>query len=151
MTPVVKAIALVLIHPELATNAPDHDTWMNSDDPDQQLLGKILQLLHERPHYSTCHILSFWSGKEEYPRLNEIANNDLLQSTNAFSAIRDNKPPKLDYDPQPTFVHCIETLRRHQSDKQSAAALEKLKSINTSLLSKEEKAKWALAALKPKK
>ena len=151
MTPVVKAIALVLIHPELAADELDHETWVNADEPDQQLLGKVLHLLHERPHYSTCHILSFWSGKDEYARLNEIANNDLLQSTNAFSSIRDNKPPKLDYDPKPTFSQCIETLRRHESEKLSNIALEQLKNTDTSLLSKEEKAKLVLAAFKHKK
>jgi DNA primase len=151
ITPAVKAIALVLTHPQIVVDEPVQTSWFDADDPDQQLLGKIINLLHERPHYSTCHILSFWSGKEEYPRLNEIANNDLLQCTNAFSAIRDNKPPKFEYDPKSTFMGCLETLRRHQIEKQSAIALDHLKSVDISLLSKEEKEKLVLAAFKHKK
>jgi DNA primase len=152
VTPAQKAVALLITNPSLASLEPQDDLWVNEPDPDLQILSKLLKLLHERPHYTTAtHILTSWFGSDEYDQLVKIAGNDVLQTAISMSFTHDDKPAKIDYDSQAAFTGCIETLRRHQKDKESTAALAQLKSIDTSLLSKEEKAKLVLAAFKHKK
>lgn len=142
MTPAQKAVALLIASPSLAAAEPEHDLWFEDKDPDIQLFGRLLKVLHERPHYNISNLLGYWRGmhgEEETERLARIAGNDLLQATSALSTTRDDKAAKADYDNEAAFKGCVETLHRQQNAKKTAAYLEKLKNSDFTQLSKEER------------
>ena len=140
MPPARKAIALLLTHPELAASEADHDGWLGCDDSDIQILGRLLKLLHERSHYNLSHILGYWLGAygtENTEKLAAIAGHDLLQATNAITQVRQDKPPKADYDTTTAFCDCMEKLRKQENAKKTAQLMEKLR--NGDLTQEERK------------
>jgi DNA primase len=147
MPPAQKALALLLGCPNLATLEPDHDFWLGEEDPAEadtfiQMLGRLLKVLHERPHYNLSHLIGYWRGiygSDDTERLAKIAGSDLLQAANALTLTRNDKPAKADYDTATAFRDCIETLRRQQGTKKSSQALTKLKNIDLTQLSKTER------------
>ena len=153
MLPTHKAIALLLSHPSLATEEQNHESWIQSEEIDLQMFGRLLKVLHERPHYNLSHLIGYWRGiygAEDTERLAKIAGNDLLQAANALTQPRQDKPAKADYDTVAAFKGCLETLRRQQNEKISANSLEKLKNADFTQLTKEERHKLALDVLAKK-
>ncbi len=154
MPPARKAIALLLAHTSLASLEPDHDTWIAiSDDLDCQMLGRLLKVLHERPHYNLSHLIGYWRGiygAEDTERLAAVAGHDLLQAANALTQPRADKPAKADYDTQAAFASALEKLRLQQNQKKSAESLAKLKNADLTQLSKEEREQLVRAALATK-
>jgi DNA primase len=150
MTPAQKAVALLVATPSLAALEADHDTWLDNNDADTQMLGRLLKVLHERPHYNLSHLIGYWRGiygEEATERLAKIAGSDLLQAANALSVTRDDKAAKADYDSEAAFSGCLEALHRQQNAKKTATSLEKLKNTNFTQLSKEERDQLVRAAL----
>ena len=150
MTPAQKAVALLVATPALAAFEPNHDAWLENNDADIQMLGRLLKVLHERPHYNLSHLIGYWRGiygEEATEHLAKIAGSDLLQAANALSITKDEKAAKVDYDTGAAFAGCIETLRRHQTAKITATSLEKLKNTDFTQLSKAERDQLVLAAL----
>ncbi len=154
MPPARKALALLLTYPSLAILEPDHDIWLSiSDDLDCQMLGRLLKVLHERPHYNLSHLIGYWRGiygLEDTERLAAVAGHDLLQAANALTQPRADKPAKADYDTQAAFTGAMEKLRTQQSLKKSAESLAKLKNADLTQLSKEEREQLVRAALASK-
>jgi DNA primase len=150
MTPAQKAVALLVATPSLAALEADHDTWLENSDADIQMLGRLLKVLHERPHYNLSHLIGYWRGiygEEATERLAKIAGSDLLQAANALSITREDKAAKADYDSEAAFNGCVEALRRQQSAKITATSLEKLKNTDFTQLTKEERDQLVRAAL----
>ncbi len=155
MPPAQKALALLLSNPNFATLEPNHDFWLHEPEHEEvdiflQMLGRLLKVLHERPHYNLSHLIGYWRGiygSDETERLAKIAGSDLLQATNALSLTRDDKPAKADYDAGAAFSDCMETLRRQQNTKKSSQALAKLKKIDFTQLSKTERDQLVLEAM----
>lgn len=155
MPPAQKALALLLGNPNLATLEPNHDFWLHeaedvNTDTSLQMLGRLLKVLHERPHYNLSHLIGYWRGiygSDDTERLAKIAGSDLLQAANALTLARDDKPAKANYDTQTAFNDCIETLRRQQNTKKSSQALQKLKDIDFSQLNKAERDELILDAM----
>ncbi len=136
MPPARKAIALLITHPELAASEADHEQWLACEDEEIRMLGRLLQLLHERSHYNLSHILGYWLGAygtEDTEKLAAIAGHDLLQATTAITQSRQDKPPKADYDTTTAFSDCMEKLRLQQNAKKTAGLLEKLKNADLNL------------------
>ena len=153
MPPAHKAIALLLSHPSLAAEEQNHESWIQDGEVDLQMFGRLLKVLHERPHYNLSHLIGYWRGvygAEDTERLAKIAGNDLLQAANALTQARQDKPAKADYDTVAAFNGCLETLRRQQIEKISANSLEKLKNADFTQLTKEERHKLALDVLAKK-
>ncbi len=153
MTPAQKAIALLVTNPHLATLEANCDTWLEETDMELRMMGRLLKVLHDRPHYSLYHLLSYWPavyGGEEAKLLAEIAGNDLLQAANALTLPRQDKPAKTDYDTEAAFKGCLETLHRQQKQKITALSLEKLKNADFTQLSKAERDALVHAALRSK-
>src|SRR5690554_274160 len=61
LPPAHKAIGLLLTSPALAAEA-DPEEWKAQESPELQLLGQLLALLRERPHYQLSHIIGYWRG-----------------------------------------------------------------------------------------
>lgn len=154
MPPARKALALLLAHTSLASMEPDHDKWITiSSDLDCQMLGRLLKVLHERPHYNLSHLIGYWRGiygAEDTERLAAVAGHDLLQAANALTQPRADKPAKADYDTQAAFASAMEKLRLQQNQKKSAESLAKLKNTDLSQLSKDEREQLVRAALATK-
>jgi DNA primase len=154
MPPARKALALLLTHTSLAELEPDHDEWIaNADDQDCRMLGRLLKVLHERPHYNLSHLIGYWRGiygTEDTERLAAVAGHDLLQAAAALTQPRPDKPAKADYDAQAAFADAMEKLRAQQNRKKSAESLAKLKNADLTQLSKEEREELVRAALAAK-
>ena len=154
MPPARKALALLLTHTSLAELEPDHDEWIAiADDLDCRMLGRLLKVLHERPHYNLSHLIGYWRGiygAEDTERLAAVAGHDLLQAATALTQPRPDKPAKADYDAQAAFADAMEKLRAQQNRKKSAESLAKLKNADLTQLSKEEREALVRAALAAK-
>ena len=154
MPPVRKALALLLTYPTLANLEPNHDEWLiDGGDIDCLMLGRLLKVLHERPHYNLSHLIGYWRGiygAENTERLAAVAGHDLLQAANALTQSRQDKPPKADYDTQAAFSDAIEKLRQQQNQKKTAESLAKLKNADLTQLTKEERDLLVRAALTTK-
>ena len=154
MPPARKALALLLTHPSLAILAPDHDEWLKEDSSSECLtLGRLLKVLHERPHYNLSHLIGYWRGvygADDTEKLATIAGHDLLQAANALSQGREDKPAKADYDSERAFCDAIEKLRLQQNQKKTAESLAKLRNTDFTQLSKEEREQLVRAALATK-
>ncbi len=154
MPPARKALALLLTHTSLAELEPDHDEWIAiADDLDCRMLGRLLKVLHERPHYNLSHLIGYWRGiygAEDTERLAAVAGHDLLQAATALTQPRPDKPAKADYDAQAAFADAMEKLRAQQNRKKSAESLAKLKNADLTQLSKEEREELVRAALAAK-
>jgi DNA primase len=153
MPPARKALALLLTHPDLAAQETDAQTWFSADNSELRLLGQLLKLLHERPHYQLSHIIGYWRaayGAEAAEQLASIAGHDLLLAANAISRVREDKPAKADYDSQVAFVDCIKKLRLMEQDALNESTFKAVNLSDFSSLSAEDKAKIS-AALEHKK
>jgi DNA primase len=154
MPPVRKALALLLTYPTLANLEANHEEWLTDEsDADCLMLGRLLKVLHERPHYNLSHLIGYWRGiygAENTERLAAIAGHDLLQAANALTQSRQDKPAKADYDTQAAFSDAMEKLRRQQKQKKTAESLAKLKNADLTQLTKEERDQLVRAALAPK-
>jgi DNA primase len=154
MPPARKALALLLTHTALAELEPDHDEWIAiAGDQDCRMLGRLLKVLHERPHYNLSHLIGYWRGiygPEDTERLAAVAGHDLLQAAAALTQPRPDKPAKADYDAQAAFADAMEKLRAQQNRKKSAESLAKLKNADLTQLSKEEREELVRSALAAK-
>ena len=154
MPPARKALALLLAHPSLASLEPNHDEWIEAAaDPDCLMLGRLLKVLHERPHYNLSHLIGYWRGiygAEDTERLAAVAGHDLLQATQALTQPRPDKPAKADYDTEAAFASAMSKLRALQTQKKSAESLAKLKNADLTQLSKEERENLVRAVLAAK-
>lgn len=154
MPPVRKALALLLTYPALASLEPNHEEWLaDESNSDCLMLGRLLKVLHERPHYNLSHLIGYWRGiygTEDTERLAAVAGHDLLQATNALTQSRQDKPAKADYDTQAAFGDAMEKLRQQQKQKKTAESLAKLKNADLTQLTKEERDQLVRAALAAK-
>ena len=154
MPPVRKALALLLTYPTLASLESNHEEWLiDQSDIDCLMLGRLLKVLHERPHYNLSHLIGYWRGiygAENTERLAAVAGHDLLQAANALTQSRQDKPAKADYDTQAAFCDAMEKLRQQQNQKKTAESLAKLKNADLTQLTKEERDQLIRAALAPK-
>lgn len=150
MPPVQKALALLLTYPTLASLEPNYAPWLESSDEKTLMLARLLKVLHERPHYNLSHLIGYWRsayGAENTEALAAVAGHDLLQTTNAMSQTRQDKPAKADYDAQTAFIDALQKLRLQEKQNKSAQSLAKLKSTDFTQLSKEERDALVKAAL----
>ena len=154
MPPVRKALALLLTHPTLACLETNHEEWLAQEtDLDCQMLGRLLKVLHERPHYNLSHLIGYWRGvygNEDTERLAAVAGHDLLQAANALTQSRQDKPAKADYDTQAAFGDAMDKLRQQQKQKKTAESLAKLKNTDLTQLTKEERDQLVRDALAAK-
>lgn len=152
MPPAHKAVALLLTHPGLAAAEADHDTWLNSDNLQWQMLGRLLKLLHERAHYTLSHIIGYWRGTygaADAESLARIAGHDLLQAANALTLARQDKPAKADYDTAVAFCDCINKLRAELGKAPLRSALAMAQETGLRQMTDEQKAQLRAALTRP--
>ncbi len=136
-----KAMALLLAHTELASLEPDHDFWLNQNSLEFRQIGRMLKLLHERPHYQLSHIIGHWRanyGSNDTEQLAHIAGHELLHAAGTFNRADDEDTH---YDTNTAFQDCLKKLRQKIELEQSNQALHQLKNRDLSSLSCEDRAK----------
>lgn len=157
MPPARKAISLLLSEPNLASecgvSAEFIDSWKDSDNADLKLLGQLLELLAQRPHYKLSQILSCWRGQQGESAMLELANieaADLVRTTQRMSEARDNKPARTQYNRCTALIDTIDSLKKLGQQQQSQQSLHKLKQVDFNSLSSEERRQLVTEALKSK-
>ncbi|MDO3385305.1 DNA primase [Gilvimarinus sp. SDUM040013] len=148
MPPERKAMALLLAHPELASEEPDHKFWLEQPSDELRRLGRLLKLLHERSHYQLPHILGHWRasfGATESDQIASIAGNDLLRA--AVNLSKKEQSEEHGYNPRGAFQSSLKKVREQLEKKQRNLAMAKLKSPNAASLSRAEKDALYAAAL----
>lgn len=136
-----QAIALLLAHPELATEEPEHNFWLEQNSLESRQIGRLLKLLHERGHYQLPHIMGHWRanyGAKDTEQLAAIAGHDLLHAATTFSR---PEQESTHYDTTTAFRDCLTKLRQQIDQNLSNQALIRLQSHEGQSLSPEEQAK----------
>lgn len=157
--PARKAIALLLSEPALAAKCSDYKglypSWQEAENTDLKLLGHLLTLLEQRPHYKLSHLISYWRGaygETEMQQLSDIAGSDLVQATLRMSKRNTDDPEQTSqYDLQTSLLDTLANLKKHDKEKQSQASLQKLKQNSFASLSLDEHRKLVEQALQNKK
>jgi len=129
LPPVQKALALLLSHPHLASETAPASEWLQQDDLNLRRLGRLLDLLQQRPHYQLPQVMGHWRAHydaEETLYLATIASHDMLRAAGQ------------NYDPATALQDCLSKLRQQQQDQQRLAALAQLKSPAARQLSREQ-------------
>jgi DNA primase len=142
MPPHKKAIALLLAHPELAREAPDHELWLAQNNVELRQLGRLLKLLHERSHYQLSHILGHWRanyGPDDTEQLAAIAGHDLLRAAAHLSQAKDEHSEVIAYDRSAALAHSLDKAREQLQANSRARALAQLRSPDAHKLSRAEK------------
>jgi len=140
MTPAQKAVALLVATPALAALEPDHDAWLENSDADVQMLGRLLKVLHERPHYNFSHLIGYWRGiygEAATEHLAKIAGSDLLQAATALG--NTSTENKTEYDCEAAFKACIEKLGLLQLKQQRLSDQAAIYGTSFDQLSDEQK------------
>lgn len=73
MSPMRKALAILVQHPPLAAVVPPHGWLEQSSQAGARLLKELLDFLTPRPNVTTGMILEHWRGSEEEVRLAKLA------------------------------------------------------------------------------
>lgn len=141
ISPAHKALALLLSNPALAAEE-EPNLWLGQDELELQLLGQLLQLLRQRPHYQLAHIIGYWRGTygaQATEQLARIAGQDLLAAANAQARPRQDKPARASYDTRLAFCDCLGKLRAQLEVKQSDQSLAQLTKVDFSQLTLEQR------------
>ncbi len=77
MKPAHRAIALLLQHPELATEENLPSEWRKLDSPAAEILKKMLEILQQNPTYSTAVLVEHWEDDAIRRHLGKLATTDL--------------------------------------------------------------------------
>lgn len=118
-----QVVALLLHHPELAQKIPPHEITLLPEEPEAQLLGELLNYLHQSTASTLSHLLIDWKDNQHL--------SPLLFSLNQISQL----DPILDSDPNPILDDAWLKILNDNQRRQ----LEKLQKKPFATLSKEEK------------
>lgn len=124
---------LLLHHPELASSIEEVDELVALDNENLTLFIHLLQLLHQRPHFTTAQVIGHLQGAGE-----EMVE-DLTELTSQLGelVIRAGQVP--DYDPKREFLEILERLQRQHRQRRATESLDKLRAKPFASLSEEEK------------
>lgn len=124
---------LLLHHPELAAGVEDLTELHALEDPNLELLIHLLELLHQRPHFTTAQIIGHLQGAGE----NLV--EDLTELTAQLGELMVRASQLPGYDPKREFEEALERLQRHHKQHKAQLTLEQLRSKPFASLSDEEK------------
>ena len=143
LTPEKRLSALLLQHPQLASQINDWPQLDDEHDEDLQRFYAIFELLHQRPHYSINRILGYWRatrGATDTEELASLVAEDMLAGAGE----------RLTYDAEGEFKTCLAQVVKRQQQARRDANLQKLQSSTVSELSKEERKRLVEQILRDK-
>ncbi|HWP94858.1 MAG TPA: DNA primase [Gammaproteobacteria bacterium] len=86
MTPLRRAIALLLAEPALAQSVPDPDRLRSVEPPGTELLADLIAFLRERPSATAGLVLEHWRGSEHGEALARLAAQPLETPPEGYAA-----------------------------------------------------------------
>ncbi|VAW86645.1 DNA primase [hydrothermal vent metagenome] len=78
LTPMRKAIMLLIQNPQLAQHSLDNAWLSELDNTGAKILLKLFETLHTRPHLHTGAILELWPNDKERQHLSQLACKNIL-------------------------------------------------------------------------
>ncbi len=134
LTPARMATILLLDQPQLLQQLEDPSLPDAGDDPELQLLHRLVTFLHNRPQASFNAIIGHWGGKygvEAQQELVALVANQFLGSAAQLGS----------YNAQGELCNCLEKLRQTALQQQHKAELARLQSKKPSELTDAEKSR----------
>ncbi|MGI1680080.1 MAG: DNA primase [Cellvibrionaceae bacterium] len=133
--PPYKLLTLLLFHhPELAQQVTDIDTLKESERPELDLFIELVELLHQRPQFTTGQIIGYIQGTHGdngVQPLNELAE----QQGKLIKSARQTP----NYNPATEFVDTLERIHRQINKEKAKRTLESLREKPFTELTAEEK------------
>jgi len=123
-----RALALLLFQPTLAKAVTDIESLRHSKYENVTLLIEIIELLHQRPEYSSGQILGHWQGTygpEKGQSLQAFLSKGLLFH-HASELNQDQKEHS--FDPEKEFLDAIQHLQKQQQDVDCLSIIQQLNS-----------------------
>jgi DNA primase len=121
------ALALLLFQPKLAHSITDLSSLSLAEDSNIQLLVEIIQLLHQRPEYSSGQILGHWQGAYG-PESSEYLQS-ILQKGLIFHHIRElDQQGEHRFNPEKEFLDAIHHLQKQQENINCQSIIQQLNS-----------------------
>jgi DNA primase len=126
------ALSLLLFQPELAHAVSDLSTLSLIDDINTKRLVEVIQLLQQRPEYSSGQILGYWQGtygSEGSEHLQEMLKKGLI-----FHHIKElDQQGEHKFDPEKEFLDAISHLQKQQETQDCQSIIQQLndKPLNT--------------------
>ncbi|MBB3062216.1 DNA primase [Microbulbifer rhizosphaerae] len=127
-------IALLLHHPQLAQQIGDSRRFLDSDHPDLQLFGEVLQVMHQRPDCNQNQFFGHWMAHKDKQSL------DILTRLSSSHPIAGNHGRQMEYDPQAEFSDCLRRLEFAEQKQRNRDLLEQLKGGSGHLSAEEQMA-----------
>lgn len=127
---------LLLHHPELAASVDDPAQLEAIREESLGLFIHLLQLLHQRPHFTTAQIIGHLQGA------GEDMVDDLTELTAQLGELMARASQLPGYDPKREFMEALERLQRQHKQHQTQQELAQLRSKPFASLSDEEKQRY---------
>jgi len=122
------ALALLLFQPALAKSVTDIESLRHSQHENVLLLVELIELLHQRPEYTSGQILGHWQGThgpEKGRELQELLSKGLL-----FHHISELNQDQKEhsFNPEKEFVDALQHLQKQQQDVDCLSIIQQLNS-----------------------
>lgn len=100
LTPVRRAISMLLQHPSLANDVIDAHSIARANVRGADVLGELIELCQNSPNMSTATVLERYREQSVYPALEKLAIHDHLLPTDALQSTFQNLLRQIDASAQ---------------------------------------------------
>ena len=122
------ALALLLFQPKLAQAATDIEVLSHSRNANVKLLLELIELLHQRPEYSSGQILGHWQGTYGMEKSEHL--QQLLTKGALFHHIKELEQEQKEYqfNAEQEFLDALRHLQKHQQTQDCRSIIQQLNS-----------------------
>ncbi|MGH1485763.1 MAG: DNA primase [Cellvibrionaceae bacterium] len=122
------ALALLLFQPKLAQAATDIEVLRHSANANIQLLVELIELLHQRPEYSSGQILGHWQGTYGMEKSEHL--QQLLTKGALFHHINELEQEQKEhqFNAEQEFLDALIHLQKHQQTQDCRSIIQQLNS-----------------------
>ncbi len=78
LTPIRRAITLLLHRPELAREVSNYHWLSQLNMPGHEILKKMIEILHNSPNLSVGALIEHWRDSNVFPHLMKLANEEII-------------------------------------------------------------------------
>lgn len=120
------ALALLLYQPQLAEQAGDLEVLHHSNKEAIKLLVNLIELLQQRPEFTSGQILGHWQGTYGAQSTSQLQH--LLNKATLFHQARElsSNHEKHRFNPHQEFIDTLDALRHHQQQLDCNRVIEQL-------------------------
>jgi DNA primase len=142
------ALALLLFQPRLAQSVRDLETLRHTRNPNTLLLIELIELLHQRPEYSSGQIMGHWQGTYGHEKAQYM--QELLTKGVLFHHISelDQEQKEHNFNAEQEFLDAIQHVQKQQQTLDCSSIIQQLnaKPINTWTEAEKQLYSQAIAA-----